>query len=338
KEKVQEQFSKALSALNQGKTGEAKRFLLSVLEEMPEHKEATVRLAELYELEGNTDEAESLLLKAHERDPADTEVSLFLARMLLQKGKHQEAMAVIRPVLEKQPLNISGLFMKRQILEKDKNWKELVQLQKQILAIKNTPEEKQRLLGYMHELGMEAFKNNDPEEAIEIFKEVLKEEKETIFVPTHLAMAEVLASQGKVPEAIDYLEGVFKKTGSLLLLARLEEVLLERSSPSRLLEIYRDALERWPDNEILKFFMAKLYFRLEMLDDALALLSEIDEEKIPHARKIKGMIYLRRGQTEEAVAEFRRALDMKNTLRVPYKCSVCGTKQRDYPARCENCG
>ncbi|RME65499.1 MAG: hypothetical protein D6778_06220 [Nitrospirae bacterium] len=50
------------------------------------------------------------------------------------------------------------------------------------------------------------------------------------------------------------------------------------------------------------------------------------------------MIYLRRAQTEEAVAEFRRALDMKNTLRVPYKCSVCGTKQRDYPARCEICG
>lgn len=338
KERIQQQFSRALSAINQGKTDEAKRFLLSILEDAPEHKEAIIRLAEIYELEGNPDEAESLLSKVFQKDPEDSEVALFLARILLQKGRHQDAMSAIEPVMEKQPMNIRGLFMKREILEKNKRWKELVQLQKQILTVINSPEEKLKLLGYMHELGMEVFKEGDTEKAKEIFQDVLKEEGDRVFVPTHLAMAEVLYSQGKVPEAIDYLEGVFKRTGSLLLLARLEEILLERSSPSRLIEIYRDALERWPENEILKFFMAKLYFRLEMLDDAMAILSEIDEERIPHTRKIKGMIYLRRGQTEDAATEFRKALDMKNTLKVPYRCSVCGTRQKDYHGRCENCG
>lgn len=336
--KLQEQFSKALTAVNMGRTEEAKELLEALLSEEPDHRDATIRLAEIYEMEGDLGRAEALLATAHENNPTDIELALFLARLRLQNGKAQQALVSLDRVLDRQPLNISGLVLKREILEMNGKWQELIDLQKQILSIKKNQEENLRLLGYMHEFGMERFRNGDPKGAIEIFREVLKEEKDQVFAATHLALAEVMYSEGKVPEGIDYLEEVFKRTGSLIILAKLEELLLERSSPSRLLEIYREALERWPDNEVLKFFLGKLYYRLEMLDDAIALLSEIDEEKVPHVRKIKGMIYLRRGQADEAAAEFRKALDIKNTLRVPYRCSSCGSVRRDYPARCPACG
>ncbi len=337
-ERLQEQFSRALTAVNIGRAEEAKQLLESLLKEVPDHRQATIRLAEVYELEGNTDRAEALLSEAHTRDPEDAELALFLARVRLQQHRAKEALEAIEDVLKKQPLNISGLLLKREVLEQNGMWQELIELQKQILVIKKGPEERLRYLGYLHEYGMERFKNSDLAGAKEVFQEILKEEKDQVFAATHLALSEVMLSEGKVPEVIDYLEGVFKRTGSLIILARLEELLLERSSPSRLLEIYREALERWPDNEVLRFFLGKLYYRLEMLEDAMAILSEIDEERVPHVRKIKGMIYLRRGQADEAAAEFRKALDIKNTLRVPYRCSACGTQRRDYPARCPVCG
>jgi len=145
--KLHEQFSKALSAINKGQIEEAKKLLETILKQDPNHREAIIKLAELYESEGKSEKAEAILSEAYEKNPSDDELALFLARVRLKNQKTQEALQAIDSVIEQQPMKISALLMKRQILENNKKWHDLIELQRRIITIRKTEDEKQKLLG-----------------------------------------------------------------------------------------------------------------------------------------------------------------------------------------------
>jgi rubrerythrin len=102
---------------------------------------------------------------------------------------------------------------------------------------------------------------------------------------------------------------------------------------------YRNALASDPQNSMLRFFLGKLYYRLEMVDDALETLdiSEIPEA-FPQWNQLLGELFLRRNQCERAVEEFKKTIDFKKTLRVPYCCSKCGHPDEQWAGRCPSCG
>lgn len=92
------------------------------------------------------------------------------------------------------------------------------------------------------------------------------------------------------------LERAYETTKSVIILHKLEEVYLNLDQPEGIINFYQNAINRDPNSLDLKFFLGKLYYRLEMIDDAYAILSEIDptDKNFPDLHKIVGNIYLRK--------------------------------------------
>jgi lipopolysaccharide biosynthesis regulator YciM len=86
--------------------------------------------------------------------------------------------------------------------------------------------------------------------------------------------------------------------------------------------------------------MGKLYYRLEMIDDAFDTIAEMEntEERFPDLHKILGNIYVRRGQLDLAVEEFKKALNLKKMVVIPYYCPLCDFHTTEWAGRCQRCG
>jgi lipopolysaccharide biosynthesis regulator YciM len=75
-----------------------------------------------------------------------------------------------------------------------------------------------------------------------------------------------------------------------------------------------------------------------MVDDALETLSAEVPEDYPQWNQLLGELFLRRNQCEQAVEEFKKTIDFKQTLSLPYCCSKCGREDDDWSGRCPSCG
>ena len=239
------------------------------------------------------------------------------------------------------PDNLSALYKKRSLLERDGRWDEIIDVQKAVLKHDFTDKYRQReqanSLGYKYEYARDSMERGELEKANKGFRVLLREDKD--FVPAYLGIAEVMLREEDTEGAVNFLEKGYEQTSSPIILARLEDVLINLGEPSRLIRTYRSAVSNNPQDNMLRYFFGKLYYRLEMIEDAFNTLSSPDmTDSYPELYQLRGELYLRRNQYEEAAAEFKKSADMKGALRLPYCCSGCGHLSQEWAGRCPGCG
>ena len=134
-------------------------------------------------------------------------------------------------------------------------------------------------------------------------------------------------------------ERVFAKTKNVILLHRLEELYLELGEPGEILRIYQEAIQQDPHNTVLQFYLGKLYYRLEMVDEAHDLLSGLEgpHDQLADYHKIMANLHLRKHNMEEAVLELKKALGFRKRVVVPYRCLHCGAEATEWSGRCREC-
>jgi tetratricopeptide (TPR) repeat protein len=110
--------------------------------------------------------------------------------------------------------------------------------------------------------------------------------------------------------------------------------------PGEILRVYETAIQRDPQNPVLKFYLGKLYYRLEMVDEAYDLLSTLErpQDQPSDFHKIMANLYLRKQQMELAVEELKKALGFKKRVVVPYRCLRCQQESAEWSGRCRHCG
>lgn len=338
---VQELYSKALNSLLAQNEDEAKEFLKSVLSKEPEHLNSLLRLGDIALSEEDFQKAGEYYKKAKNLNPQNLETLFSLVRLSEKTGRLSDALNYIEDILEIDDENLSALYKKREVLEKLEKWDELVSVQKQILKNEHTEKERNRermnLIGYKYEYGRQSLENNELEKAKKAFKTVLRLEKN--FIPATLGLAEVLLREGEAEEAINLLETSYDETSSIIVLARLEDLLINIGEPARLIRIYKNSLSKNPQDPVIRFLLGKLYYRLEMIDDAFDTFVSVDTGVTPYPELhiLLGNLYLKRRQMEKAVYEFSKAFDMKTALKLPYCCKECGFTSSEWSGRCENC-
>jgi tetratricopeptide (TPR) repeat protein len=339
--KIQTLYSRALSAIHGGKTAVASDALNDILAEDSRNVQATLLLGELHIQSKEYKKAHEVLKKALLSEPENVETLRNLAKVKELMGSYEEALGYIEDILEKNPTNLTAMHKKRQLLEKLGRWDDLVYLQKDLVknaqSEKDKADEQELFIGYEYESGRESLEKGEIEKANKAFRTAVKLNED--FLPGHLGFAESMIREGSTEEAASYLEKIYEQSKAMIVLARLEDLILGLGEPLHLIRLYKSSLAETPSDNALKFFLAKLYYRLEMLDDALATINEMDNPSaFPDIAKIRGGIYLRRGQHEKAAEEFKAALHMKSTLRIPYCCSACGYKTGEWSGRCPSCG
>lgn len=334
-------YSKALNAILGDKEEEAKEALGEILKEDPEHIDALLRLGDIALKNADYKAAFDYFKKTWDINPSDLRVLLSIETVMEKMGRVEDAMKHLDEILDIDSENLTALYRKRALLEMREKWDDLLSLQKSIIKLeqngKDKEREEQRLLGYKYEYGRASLENGELEKAEKTFRALMK--MDNGFLSAYLGTAEVMLTKGDTEEAINLLEKGFEQLNSTILLARLEDLLISVGEPGRLIRFYKNALVRNSRDNGLKFLLGKLYYRLEMVDDALEILNSIDTGMFspPELYSLRGELYMKRKQDSRAIEEYRRGSGIGSVVNVPYCCSKCGFKSVDWSGRCMCC-
>lgn len=339
--KIQESYTRGLDAFFACRYEEARELFAHVVEDDPSSFNALLRLGDIAFNEEDLIKARDYYMKAKEIKPRSIEVLLSMEKVFEAQQKWQEALKYLDSVLEIDDENVEILHKKRGIYERDRQWEELVEVQYKILKCKLSDEEEQeeqkKLPGYKYELGCHYLETNNTEKAVKTLKSAIKTDKD--FTSAYIALAEAYLKEGNTDEAQEILLKGYETSTSLVLLVRLEDFFIAMGEPGTIIDLYQKAIQRFPRDLKLQFFLAKLYYRLEMIDYAFETINALDTSAFdfPDLHILLGNIYERRFQYERAADEFKKALKVDKPLMVPFCCTSCAFTSKDWSGRCPKC-
>ncbi len=340
--KIQELYTKGLNSLLAKRTPEATTYFQKVLTINSNHVDTLLRLGISQLRQKNFSEAIRLHQKALSLDSSNQEVMFSLAADYEEAKRYDDAIKMYKDILSKDQTNLTALIKLRDMYHAMNRWEDLYEAQRQLLSNALAPSdqevEQRKLVGFKYEFGRSLLEIGDLERAKKLFRGVIKLDRD--FIPAYLGLGEVYVEEGKPSDAGDLWEKAYKMTSSIVLLHRLEDFHLKQGEPNRAIDLYSQALSKEPQNSTLKFFLGKLYYRLEMIDEAFDILSTVDwgDRELPDVHKLLGNIYLRRGSLGLAATEFKKALGFRKQVLIPYVCSNCEHKTMEWTGRCQNCG
>lgn len=340
--KIQELYTKGLNSMLAKRNAEANVFFQKVLAIDPNHVDTLLRLGISRLRDKNPQDAIILHQKALNLSPDNQEVMFSLAADYEETKRYDDALEMYRKILSRDGSNLTALIRMRDLYQRLNNWEDLSETQRRLLSNPLTPSEQEvehrRLVGFKYEHGRSLLEAGNLERAKKVFRGVIKLDKD--FIPAYLGLGEVYLEEDKAGEASELWEKAYKMTSSTLLLHRIEDLYLKQGEPGKAIEIYTQAVNWKPQEIALKFFLGKLYYRLEMVDEAFDILTSVDwgDKELPDVHKLLGNIYLRRGSLGLAASEFKKALGFKKQIIIPYTCSNCDFRTTDWSGRCPNCG
>lgn len=343
KEANQEKFYKeGVNAFLAKRYKDALALFQKVLDINPNHVNTLIRLGKIHQFEKNLHEAIRLYRKARVCDDQNMEVLFGLAQNLDAAHQSDEAVGILKEIVGMDDTNLTALSRLREIYMRLMRWEDAHFVQEKILKLSPSDENKQReqrtLLGIKFEKGMASLKQNHIEPARQSFKSAIKINKD--FLPAYIGLGETYIKSERMESALTLFEKGHEITKNIILLHHLEALCLEMGQPDRILQMYQKALAKDPRNIALRFYLGKLYYRLEMVDEGFDLLSEIEGqvEYFPDLHKILGNLYLRRGDSFMAAETFRKGLQLKTAVIVPYYCPLCDYHTPTWSGRCARCG
>ena len=340
--KIQELYAKGLNAMLAKRNAEAANYFQKVLAVDPNHVDTLLRMGICKLRDKIPQEAILVHQKALGLAPNNQEVLFSLAADYEETKRFDDALEVYKRILSKDSSNLTAIIRMRDLYQRLGQWEELYETQSNLVANPLTPSELEiehrKLVGLKYEFGRSLLEAGDLERAKKTFRGVIKLDKD--FIPAYLGLGEVYLEENKASEAPELWEKAYKMTSSILLLHRLEDLYLKQGEPGKAIELYMKAVNWKPQDVTLKFFLGKLYYRLEMVDEAFDILSTVDwgDKEFPDVHKLLGNIYLRRGSLGLAASEFKKALGFKKQIVIPYSCSKCDLRTTDWSGRCPNCG
>jgi lipopolysaccharide biosynthesis regulator YciM len=256
-------------------------------------------------------------------------------------GRSAEARRLYGQALERRKTDVAALRGLRDLAVEAATWPEALGLQERIMA--QTPSgdrarESEWLAAIHYELGRAAVERGQPAAAIVHFKSALRADR--AFVPAALALGDACEAAGDRREAVRAWERAVEHQPALPLLVRLERAYREEGRPSRMIALYRAAVDRAPDDLAIAVALGRVYFELEMLDEAADQFEKIEVQvpDQPAVHAFLGAVFERRGEHREAFAEYRRALGLSGAFDWPQRCTACGVTVPGWRERCAQCG
>ncbi|HXG16991.1 MAG TPA: tetratricopeptide repeat protein [Calidithermus sp.] len=256
-------------------------------------------------------------------------------------GRGDEARQFYRQALERNRYEPGALRGLRDLAIQAGAWAEALVLQERVLAVVGSAErraEAATLAAIHYELGRAAAGAGRAAEAVEHFRGALR--ADPAFVPAAVALGDAHEAAGERREAVRTWERAAEHQPALPLLVRLERVYREEGRPSRMIALYREAAERAPDDLAVAVALGRVYFELEMLDEAADQFEKVEVRApdLPVVHAYLGAVFERRGETREAFAEYRRALRLAGAFEWPHRCAACGAPAPAWQDRCPGCG
>jgi tetratricopeptide (TPR) repeat protein len=341
--KIQALYSKGLDAFFGGRYNEAVEFLNRCLEESPSHINALLRRGDIAFKTGDFISAKDFYIKVKDIRPRSVEALFSIEKVFETEKQWKEALRYLDNILEIDERNPNALYRKRAIYEINKNWESAIDMQHQILK-SNIPDsekekEEKNITGYKYELGCLYLEKGEIDKARKLLKTIIKGEHN--FIAAYLALAEVYLRENDVGEAEKILLKGYDVTRAIVFLIRLEDFFIDMGEPGKIIDIYQKQIQNNPKDTQLQFLLAKLYYRLEMIDYAYETVTAMDmaAADYPDFHTLTGNIYERRSEFKKASEEFKKALEKpeKTLITSSFCCTRCNLVSPEWMGRCTQC-
>lgn len=255
-------------------------------------------------------------------------------------GGVDEARTLYRWVAQRWPAHAAALRALRDIAIAARDWDEAIAIQRRIVDLVSGADraaESEWLAVGHYELGRLELARGDAGAGIAQFKLALRADRE--FVPAMVALGDAHEAAGDHREAVRTWERAAESQPALPLLARLERAYRQEGRPSRMIGLYRTASERAPDDLALAAALGRVYFELEMLDEAADQFEklEVRAPDLPVVHAFLGAVFERRGDVRDAFDEYRRALRLAHAFEWPHRCQACDAVEPTWQDRCSRC-
>lgn len=193
-------------------------------------------------------------------------------------------------------------------------------------------------LGLTYQRAMTLLEKDRPAEAAQIFRRLL--EQEPRFIPAGIMLGEAELYQGNEEHALDEWKRGFTSTGSPVFLQRIEDYFIDAAEPARAIETLRGLIARAENDLLPRFFLGRLYYRLEMHPEAMKMLGSIAErmDSSPTFQYLLARIAQRSGDAPAALSRYHQCVQRLGVPSTTYVCGSCRAKYSEWHDRCEACG
>ncbi len=273
-------------------------------------------------------------------DDAETLELLRRAADARRTGHREEAGTLYRQILQSHRSHLAALRGLRDLAVAAGLWSPALETQQRIIGVLGSTErspETEWLAIIFYELGRAELARASAGAALAHFKSAVRADRH--FLPAALAVGDAHEALGEHREAVRVWERAAELHPALSVLARLERAYRQEGRPSRMIALYRAALERSPDDLALAIALGRVFFELEMLDEAADQFEKVEVRApdLPVVHAFLGAVFERRGEAREALEEYRRALRLGHAFEWPHRCDACGVAAPVWQDRCPAC-
>jgi tetratricopeptide (TPR) repeat protein len=221
----------------------------------------------------------------------------------------------------------------------DRAWEIQQRIEEQLSEMgRSSKAEKKYHLAIRYMLARRHLDEGRPRDAISILRRLVRVDPS--FVPAHLRLGKALLAIGQPESAVEAWDEGYQSTGHPILLTTIEDHYLKEEQPRRAIETLKAAVWKSKKDILPRYFLGKLYLRLEMLDEALAEFTRMKSRVayFPALHYNLAKILERHGNYREAIREMETLLMQAEALRVEYACATCSRRYPSWAEHCDRCG
>src|SRR3989442_1510136 len=311
-QEAEERYLQGIESMLNGREEKALEHFDAVLAIDPNHFEAMLKGGEVLRALRRYGEAIEYHRRAARVKDGDLHPLYSLVSDYEESGALDNAKAVLNRIIELDPRRSLAACRKYRAIcvnegDWEKAWEIQQRLEKQLSEMGRAPKsEKKHHLGIRYMLAQRLLEQGKPRDAIGILRRLVT--MEPAFVPAHLALGKALNALRQPEEAVEVWEKGYEATGHPVFLSTIEDHYLEQEQPRRAIEALKSAIWKSKKDIIPRFFLGKLYYRLEMIDEALQQFAQMKGRVtyFPALHYYLATIMERQGNLREAL----KALDL----------------------------
>ncbi len=339
-------FRRAVDFEADGLWAKAAAELESCLADRPEDFSTLLRYGEVLRRQGRFDEAVEVHRRASVLYPRSVAVLYQLAADYEARGEGEVAAQIHDRILRDFPgQGLKTLRDRRDTELAGGNWRGAARLHEKIESLGSEgdradghPEEDGVRLGLAYQRAVDCLEGDQLAEARRRLEEVLAIEPR--FVPGLILRGEISLAAGNDQEAVTAWRKGFETTGSPVFLLRIEDHFIDREKPLEAIETLHRLIADSDNDTLPKFSLGRLYYRLEMHDEALRVLEPMRErlEASPTYHYLLARIHQRRGEAGRAVESYQACVQHAGVAATEFRCRLCDTRYEEWLDRCDVCG
>jgi lipopolysaccharide biosynthesis regulator YciM len=120
----------------------------------------------------------------------------------------------------------------------------------------------------------------------------------------------------------------------------LEEIFIAASQPDDAIAFFKKLSNQYPDDVMPLFTLGKLYYRLEMIEDARGIFDKLATviDYSPTLEFFIAKTEVKEGRLKDSVKRMKDIIRKTHLLDLEYSCRKCGHRSLKWLDRCPECG